>query len=158
MTETTVARLPRRAVAGVLSNLQRFEIDGLAVVSATLTTTFRDTTLVRGLKVAGEVIDRVEHLLEEGPVVRFYGEVNETDVLVLGPDLTKRTLAREAAARGEAPATAPAPAKAAKRPQTEAQKRAWAEVILPSLQAGRARKAAERQAEKAAAAEAPQAA
>ncbi len=142
MTETvaTVARLPRRAFGGILSNLVLGMTDGVPVATATLTTVFQDKTTIRSLTASGDVVARVQEagLLVEGEVVKFYGEVGETAVTVLGPDLTKRTLARQAA-KSAAPAKADKP----KRPQTEAQKKAWREQILPKLRAGRARKAAD---------------
>ncbi len=140
MTETAARRSTRRALAGILSNIQQFTVDGVPVATATLTTTVRGTTTVREISAEGDVVARIAHLLAEGPVVRLYAEVADGVAVVLGPDLTARTLARQA------PAGAPAPTK---RPRTEAQKKAWAEVILPRLQAGRARAAAARQAEKA---------
>ncbi len=61
----------------------------------------------------------------------------------------RRKIAAKAA--GETVAAAPVGKTAkAKRPQTEAQKKAWREQILPKLQAGRARKAAEKAAQAAA--------
>ncbi len=146
MTETTTARLPRRAIAGVLSNLQRLTVDGIAIATATLTTTFQDKTVVRAITVPAVVLANgaVDHLLAEGPVVRFYAEVGDGVATIIGPDLTKRTLIREASVTGETAVAPAAKPRHAKRPRTEAQKRAWAEIILPKLQAGRARKAAEK--------------
>ncbi len=135
MTETAARRSTRRALAGILSNIQQFTVDGVPVATATLTTTVRGTTTVREISAEGDVVARIAHLLAEGPVVRLYAEVADGVAVVLGPDLTARTLARQA------PASAPTPTK---RPRTEAQTRAWREQILPRLQAGRARKAAEK--------------
>ncbi len=145
MTETTTTTAPavrQRIVGGVLSDIQRSSENGVTAVTATLTTTFQGRVTVRRLTVADDVLATVDPLLVEGPVVKFYATVSETDVTVLGPDLTQRPVAST-----QAPAAKPTKPK---RPQTEAQKKAWAEVILPKLQVGRARAAAARQAEKAA--------
>ncbi len=127
MTETTTTTAPavrQRIVGGVLSDIQRSSENGVTAVTATLTTTFQGRVTVRRLTVADDVLATVDPLLVEGPVVKFYATVSETDVIVLGPDLTQRPVA-------STPAPAAKPTKP-KRPQTPAQKKAWAEVILPA--------------------------
>ena len=150
MTETTATvaaetpvRLPRRALAGILSNIDRTVVGDMPVVLASLITTYQGKENVYSLMISGAVIDSVNDLLVEGETARFYGEIGSEYVTVLGPDLTKRTLTREALkADKAAPAKTAAPK--AKRVMSDKQREAWNSIILPSLMAGRARKAAER--------------
>ncbi len=122
-TETVAARLPRRALAGVLSNIERQPLGEGEIVFASLATTYKGIETIRTLAVSGEALATVDHLLVEGDYARFYGEIGEAYVTVIGPDLTKRTMAREAA-KNAAPSPAPVTAKATKRPVSEKQREA----------------------------------
>lgn len=151
MTETTATvaaetpvRLPRRALAGIVSNIDRTVVGNMPVVLASLLTTYQGKENVYSLMISGAVIDTVNDLLVEGAPARFYGEIGCEYVTVLGPDLTKRTLTREALKVEKAAAPAKTAAPKAKRVMSDKQREAWNSIILPSLMAGRARKAAER--------------
>ena len=143
VTETVVTRTNKRAFAGVISNIETVPVGETAVTLASLTTTYLGKERVYSLSIDADVLPRIQDMMVEGTAVRLYGEQLPEFIRVIGPDQTKRTLAREAA-KFEMPA-APAP-KAAKpkRVMTEAQRNAWNTIILPKMQEGRARKAAER--------------
>ena len=114
----TPVRLPRRALAGVLSNIQRETLDTGTIVLASLTSTFRGVETTRTLSISGPAVESVDHLLVEGASARFYAELGQEYDTVIGPDLTKRTLAREAL-KAQAAET---PAPKAKRPVSDKQR------------------------------------
>ena len=116
--ETVTARAPRRAIAGILSNIQRETLDTGTIVLASLTSTFRGIETTRTLSISGPAVEGVDHLLVEGAYARFYAELGQDYDTVIGPDLTKRTLAREALKA----TTVETPAPKAKRPVSEKQR------------------------------------
>lgn len=128
----TGIRVRDRVFSGVVSNVERMSLDSGEIVLASLKTVYRGEESVRTLSISGDAIGLVEDLLIEGGSARFWGRENGSYVTVIGRDLTKRTLTRQAT-----PAT-----KA--QPTARTGNRYWNEVILPRLNAGKAKKAAER--------------
>jgi len=92
--QTVAVRSNKRAVAGVLSNIQHVPVGEKPVVLASLTVA--STGTIYTLMIQGEALERVSDVLNEGESVRFYGDVGPQYVTVIGFDLTKRTLARQA--------------------------------------------------------------
>lgn len=93
----------KRVRAGVLSNLEPREMDGQEIMVGTLSRTVKGVSVTETISVTGEALVAVRDLLVDGASVRLYGEIHADYVKVIGPDLTKRTLARQAA-RAEKPA------------------------------------------------------
>ena len=87
----------KRVRVGVLSNLEPREIDGQEIMLGTLTRTVKGVSVDETISVTGDALVAVRDLLVNGANVRLYGEIHADYVKVIGPDLTKRTLAREAA-------------------------------------------------------------
>lgn len=106
--------------------------------SATLSRDIRGVPTDAQITIPAEALPAVQSMLVEGEVVRFYGQTTETGFTVIGPDLTKRTLAKAA---GTTDAVATAPAAKPARVRTAKQDAAWA-AILEARKAGRAKKAA----------------
>lgn len=93
----------KRVSAGVLSGLEPREINGQEIMVGTLSRTVKGVNVAETISVTGEALVAVRDLLVNGASVRLYGEIHADYVKVIGPDLTKRTLARQAA-RTEKPA------------------------------------------------------
>lgn len=150
MTETTAtvateitARPLRRAISGVLSNIDRMTLDNGDIVLASLTTLYKGEERVRTLSISGPALEATADLLIEGASVRFYAELGADYVTVIGPDLTKRTLAR-VAAQAERPAAPATPrAKRVLSPAQQANAKRFFADIRAKAQANREARLAE---------------
>lgn len=142
---TDVVKSQKKALSGTLSNIERIALDSGPIVFARLTTPYMGRENVRTLSISGDALARVEDLLVEGANVRLYGEEGPTYVTVIGRDLTKRTLAREASKSASA---APVGVKLSKtgRPYTDkelANHKAYGERMAKARADAAARRAAE---------------
>ena len=141
-TETT-ARRQRRALSGVILNIDRMTLGNGDIVLASLTTVNKGIETVRTLSISGPALETTADLLVEGASVRFYAELGADYVTVIGPDLTKRTLAR-AAAQAERPAAPVAPkAKRVLSPAQQANAKRFFADIRAKAQANREARLAE---------------
>lgn len=129
--ETVATRANKGTLAGVLANIDRVQVGDGEIVLASLITTYRGEEKVYSLMIQGEALAAVDEILIEGNFVRLYGEKGPQYAIIIGRDLTKRTLAREAAA---AAATTVASAKPRSEKQV-ASDRAWGERMRAAREA-----------------------
>jgi hypothetical protein len=94
MTETR-STIEKTVRVGVIRNLEPREMDGLEIMVGTLTSTVKGETRVETISVSGDALTAVGKLLVEGAQVALYGAVHADYFKVLGPDLRKKTLARQ---------------------------------------------------------------
>ncbi len=144
-TAAVAVRSPR-AFSGILSNIATTDLESGKLVLATLTTESRVGTTVRTLSISGEALERVQDVLVEGASVRLFGREGEAYVSIIGLDLTKRTLARQAAQVATAPASGVVTDKKTGRILSEreiASRKAYGERLRKGREAAAARRAAE---------------
>ncbi len=148
MTEIATQNAVRspRAFSGILSNIATTDLESGKLVLATLTTESRVGTTVRTLSISGEALERVQDVLVEGASVRLFGREGEAYVSIIGLDLTKRTLARQAAQVATVETAAPVKTSKSGRVYSAAEiasHKAYGERLRKGREAAAARRAAE---------------